>query len=124
MPLEKQVCSLEWAKKLRELGVKQDSYFHWFHYEHTGGRWELDHSNEKDTEGAEDLYLAAFTVAELGTHFSNVHPDVLQMAYNHVFHLDGSRFITPTGLQLLLQDPDLCAAMLVYLLENKLIELP
>ena len=30
MKLEDQVCSLELAKKLKELGVKQESLFYWF----------------------------------------------------------------------------------------------
>lgn len=29
MELEKQVCSLEYAKKLKELGIKQESIFYW-----------------------------------------------------------------------------------------------
>ncbi len=29
MKLEQQVCSLELAKKLKELGIKQDAYFSW-----------------------------------------------------------------------------------------------
>jgi hypothetical protein len=29
MKLENQVCSLDLAKRLKELGVKQDSYFKW-----------------------------------------------------------------------------------------------
>ena len=30
MKIENQVCSLELAKKLKELGVEQDSYFFWY----------------------------------------------------------------------------------------------
>jgi len=30
MNLDQQVCSLEIAKRLKELGLKQDSYFYWW----------------------------------------------------------------------------------------------
>jgi len=64
---------------------------------------------------------SAYLASELGTFMGEVDPDVMQMAYNHVFHVESSRFITPTGLQLLLQDPDLCGRMLIWLIENHLI---
>ena len=38
MKLEDQVCSLELAKKLKELGVKQDSLFYWNLYSFPIGR--------------------------------------------------------------------------------------
>lgn len=65
MTLEQQVCSLELSKKLKELGVKQESYFR-----------HVRLSNKPDS--TEDWYLldrkptdcleiiSAFTVAELG----------------------------------------------------------
>jgi len=89
MKLEQQVCSLELAKKLKELGVKQESLFYWQRYTekktgieewdlalrgkhtrdnawscltgnyHDGRQW-ISHWVEKDEE------YSAFTVAELG----------------------------------------------------------
>ena len=58
LPLEKQVCSLELAKKLKELGVRQESIFYW---EKRDG-WELVDDPYDDQF---ELY-SAFTVAELG----------------------------------------------------------
>ena len=69
MELEQQVCSLELAKKLKELGVKQESL--WY--------WNMITKEFKDYEGkspiiACEIYsnsrlwenFSAFTVAELG----------------------------------------------------------
>lgn len=67
MKIEQQVVSLELAKKLKELGVKQVSLFYWVYVNH-GGYWEID-------AGINDYHhfplndgtdCSAFTVAELG----------------------------------------------------------
>lgn len=59
MNIENQVCTLEQAKRLKELGVCQDSYFL---FGEEAGRivegWSV--------EGYEDNFYSAFTVAELG----------------------------------------------------------
>jgi len=57
MKLEDQVCSLELAKRLKELGVKQESVF--VYYEPEGGI----HFVDRDMRSGD---IAAFTVAELG----------------------------------------------------------
>lgn len=61
MKLEDQVSSLELAKKLKELGVKQESYFVW--------AWQ-DGEEPSLIPEKECLYIynwvSAFTVAELG----------------------------------------------------------
>jgi len=69
MKIEDQVCSLELAKKLKELGVGQESLFHWEDcpnpkkYGHS--EWEI--KNEWDTHFVNSGWgPAAFTVAELG----------------------------------------------------------
>jgi hypothetical protein len=70
MKLKDQVCSLELAKKLKELGVKQESLFWWSR--HGAGiipedEFEVHYQSvitEKNGEPIE--YFSAFTVAELG----------------------------------------------------------
>jgi hypothetical protein len=69
MKLEEQVCSLELSKKLKELGVKQESLFVWYHYirESLGediDRWILVPSSELNHEVFSEI-TSAFTVAEL-----------------------------------------------------------
>jgi hypothetical protein len=72
MKLEQQVCSLDLAKRLKELGVKQESYFYWATYK-------LDKPDKSFKNGiflthtlgrfANSLIIpvaSAFTVAELG----------------------------------------------------------
>lgn len=62
MNLEEQVCSLELAKRLKELGVKQESLFYWHN----------DSGKDYPAYGDPSLCLcpydsiSAFTVAELG----------------------------------------------------------
>lgn len=62
MRLDDQVCSLKLAKKLKELGVEQDSLFYWQKYKHgwtIQPVWLSQHSKASAT-------TSAFTVAELG----------------------------------------------------------
>lgn len=62
MKLEDQVCSLELAKRLKELGVKLESLFYW-HYWDNRNTWTLEPAGRyKD----EEPFFFAFTVAELG----------------------------------------------------------
>lgn len=61
MELEKQVCNLELAKKLKELGVMQESYLIWIRgYQEDS--WSLTVSKFNHHVNR----YAAFTVAELG----------------------------------------------------------
>lgn len=77
MKLEQQVCSLEPAKKLKELGVKQESLFYWYQekgdYEpkikqpNSVYDWghQLDYADATLDKEVSEL-CSAFTVAELG----------------------------------------------------------
>ena len=62
MELRNQVCSLELAKKLKELNCQQDSLWYWIVDEKTK---EVDLSNGKPIIKGLKFY-SAFTVAELG----------------------------------------------------------
>jgi hypothetical protein len=69
IPLEKQVCSLELARKLKALGVKQESLFWWYrYYQETDAEpiegVGIEYQGE-DGRGGE-MICSAFTVAELG----------------------------------------------------------
>jgi hypothetical protein len=60
LKLEDQVCSLELSKRLKELGVKQESLF-WWNCVISSGGWLLEDHQDHEWENC-----SAFTVAELG----------------------------------------------------------
>jgi len=76
MKLEDQVCSLDLAKRLKELGVKQESIFSWFvpyaaPENAEVGRFELVSDHAKTIMDIS----SAFTVAELGEIIQKALPD-------------------------------------------------
>lgn len=125
MELERQVCSLRLAKRLKELRVKQESLFWWGNYVRTGilpeyNRNKLHYGKYGD---AFEPTCAAFTVAELGEmlprYFQTVrcvgktlpwqcsHDDLAWHEKHEAIHAD--------------IEADARAKMLIYLLEHKLI---
>lgn len=58
MKLEDQCCTLQQAKRLKELGIEQISYFIWGERGVITEGWSV--------EGYEDTFYAAYNVAELG----------------------------------------------------------
>lgn len=139
MKLEQQVCSLELAKKLKELGVKQESLWVWEPYITDGpgkqhGSWEvrvlIDHPwhvrfYEPVPTQLVSHRISAFTVAEIG-HMIWLHasPSEILLAYGHIFNVPDTRTITPEGLSQCMEDPDIGAKMLIYLIEHKLLTPP
>ena len=128
MELEKQVASLDLSKKLKELGVKQKSIFYWT-YDHRGPNtennddrsWELEYieNPKQELEGVENC--SAFTVAELGEMLPN---------HAHSWHVpEGEWYCSwkklPNGHPSFIADTeaDARAKMLIYLLENRLLQL-
>jgi hypothetical protein len=62
MELERQVCSLKLAQRLRRLGVEQNSIWNWCKINH---KWIVVWAYSEEPIKATQ-YAAAFTVAELG----------------------------------------------------------
>ncbi len=138
MELPQQVCSLDLAKRLQELGVKQESLFWWIqqvqeHLERNGTvtfipteSWVVN-----DRPGSADSY-SAFTVAELG----EILPESIHVS-GAPFHLritHGTRAVHHWAIGYTNYDaswwPGLIdekneangrAKLLVYLLENNLL---
>lgn len=92
MKLENQVCSLEQAKRLKELGIRQDNEFYWVFDKHVCGeqtkvtyRWDIGFEDEDFRPN-----WSAFTVAELGVMLPT-HIDEDKVAINMVDYEEGIR---------------------------------
>lgn len=115
MNLNQQITSLEISKRLKELGVKQESLFWWSYYPHLDKLW-LEHV---DGMRMSNMNISAFTVAELGemlkkgtyvhTFFHSLEVQVHEDDRVSVFSAD--------------TEADARGKMLIYLLENKFITL-
>lgn len=64
MKLEDQVCSLELSKRLKILGVRQESFAYWYK-PHSCWQLRIDRS-DLGTDWENNKIVSAFTVAELG----------------------------------------------------------
>lgn len=135
MRIESQVCSLELAIRLKELGVKQDSLVDWlnipdiYHYKlnedgtlfrNKEGQTVIDRiaynirlGNSFAFDIDKDNCWSAFTVAELG--------EMLQWEKLYIFNVPEKLLKYVDGRN---TEADARAKMLIYLLENKLMELP
>lgn len=136
MKLENQVVSLELAKKLKELGVKQASLFYWVRRDMQADDSVIQVMQNRIHESYGETLASAFTVAELGEMLpsdivSGKTPnctregereclDFIEFASAAYHHDDTKqkkpRFIVET-------EANARAKMLIYLLENKLITL-
>lgn len=133
MELSNQVCSLELAKQLKELGVKQESLFYWAK---DGGiaDWEIKSANElKEIVGdgwtwleeglSSGCALSAFTVAELG----EMLPEYVNENQFNSWKIENQWHITYSTREkwwhreVSETEADARAKMLIYLLENNLI---
>lgn len=139
MKIEQQVCSLELAKKLKELGVKQESHFMWFPQigfvdEKTVGEDEdiverevissIDSGWYISCDKKEEMrphIVSAFTVAELGemlpiyvTSGKKDNGTWYSATISNGMGWKEESFNADT-------EADARAKMLIYLLENKLI---
>lgn len=142
MELNHQVCSLEWAKKLKDLGVKQESLFYYQNNPYNDGQdcidlmvkeWKGENSQNvimnSECENDDHPKYSAFTVADLG--------EILKMfvIFNNK-HLDIDSYITYDFYNLVLKqtksidfeshyikektEANARAKILIHLIENDL----
>lgn len=147
MKLQDQVVSLELSKRLKELGVKQESHFKWCIWDkedmfytdekdrlYTQEQWE-DYTDEYNPPESE--FYSAFTLAELGELLpykividgkEYYYREGKQSSYEWVrytteFDLSGIAHEEQGGIKNGTNRADARAKVLIYLIENKLITL-
>lgn len=124
LELSKQVSSLESSLRLKELGCPQDSLFYWRY-------WEEDTGESGYVISIIKGEFSAYTTAELGDflpgnirgfYFKYQKEDhkFHDVGYWELGHEDERRFEHFTGHT----EAEARAKMLIYLLENKLMEVP
>ena len=127
MELKEQVCSLELAKELKELGVKQDAYWSWYE---NGNSAELMH-NPDGYRSMEGKTFDAFSVAELGEMLpEEIEKDeqsywlTIGVGFRHSWNVHYRKNGTSESWfnHEAETEADARAKMLIYLLENKLIK--
>jgi hypothetical protein len=125
MKLEEQVCSLELAKRLKELGINQPSLFYWVNIKITKNIscMEVLYNSSLFAENPDitEIYNA-FTVAELGEMLPQLISSMRLLFPNnwlctpidgeHCLHFDSYADT----------EADARAKMLIYLIENGLIK--
>jgi len=119
MNLKDQVCSLEHAKKLKSLNVRQETLFYWVR-EKSGHDWFAVPTGTYDWSehpGYEDWErISAFTVAELGEIIGNQ-----TSIFKHPKGWVAEHFLSNEQQVIDKNMCDALAKMLIYLLENNLI---
>jgi len=138
MKLEDQVCSLEVARKLKALGVKQESFWSWYDTIDRDDGPRLNRSDENcpvctlPKQNWEEK-ISAFTAAELGEmlpeqagpgFFREKMIDIPTSRYE-VFYADSftERIVLPQDQSIrAATEADARAKMLIYLIENNLLE--
>lgn len=113
MKLEDQVCSLDLAKNLKELGVKQESLFYW---ETCADQKRIIYAPSRDEN---DKHFPAFTVAELGWML----PEHSSSEKNQDGSFNGYYYQNEHQPIYSESEADVRAKMLIYLIENNLMEL-
>jgi hypothetical protein len=124
MKLEEQVVSLDLAKKLKELGVTQDSYCYWY-----GGN--LLRGNQLTQElRRHEPPVSAYTVAELGEMLPNnlMYGEDQELWFDTRKNNSGNWMVCYSDDEEALvehadTEADARAKMLIYLIEQRLIEL-
>lgn len=120
MKIKNQVCSLELSKELKQLGVKQDSYW----YRNEKNKYKIDNHKQWISEkGKHTKSYSAFTVAELGEklpdkYISNKIDHHIKFPWN-IYNIQIEQYFLKIGD--CKTEANVRAKMLIYLLKERLI---
>jgi hypothetical protein len=130
MQLEKQVCNLKLARKLKKLGVEQNSIWDWCKI---NNKWTVEWAYGDEPIKASQ-YAAAFTVAELGEMLPVEVPASNKGMFSGLLEYRSDRedgngrrwrvVYQDMHFEFSNSEADARAQMVIYLLEHKIIALP
>lgn len=141
IPLSSLVTSLEISKKLKEMGVRQDTQFIWFAFEDPtrhlfkesdfpDDSWMLGYAKQERHHHAHDFEISAFTAGELGMILPHyVYTEQNDPLREWFCFCDSSDYFLDFDLDIFVEktkavsEADSRGLGLIYLLENKLITL-
>lgn len=127
MELEQQVISLELAKKLKKLGVKQESLWWWVEfYSHTHNTriWRV---MQKDEDDKINCHISAFTVAELGemlpknSYCQRIRDNWWRCQWREPLKAEDGKIINDCHNFEAFTEANVRAKMLIYLIEKGLV---
>lgn len=129
MKLQDQVVSLEIARRLKELGVKQESLFWWVHHDSLELNPWVEYKPNKTryrNYGKINRHVSAFTVAELGEMLPRYVKDTWELSvckFMGKWEVRYEESVSSTEWLSELQNTlaNAMGLMLIYLLENKLL---
>ena len=128
MELEKQVCSLELSKRLKELGVKQYSLYSWNKQKY--GSYLLGNNPNYDCNIIDEC-ISSFTVAELGEMLPKeifLNGDLLQLCFFYSADKPNCNYFPIGEIRSVWKninaenEANARASMFIYLIEKELIE--
>lgn len=118
MKLENQVVSLELSKKLKELGVKQESLWYWVLF--VGNKNQEWSVVDKDFDVSEINRIPAPTVAELG----ELLPCATKIGDIRFYNIGKQKHITMGDINIVeFTEANARSKLLIYLIENKLVKI-
>jgi len=130
MKLESQVCSIDYAKKLKELGVKQESLFCYQEIQNSDPSvWPRTLDLHEFRKPSKDERPAAFTLSELLTLLPRINYCEPQLLRGYLTGEKELKYCFRYGYEdkqnsefVVLNPCDSAAKMLIYLIENELME--